>query len=85
MTFLLLASAAAAATAPQPAVSHQSRFTPPASHCPRTTQYYAWQRGQRMEPRKLTELPDANFYRAVYRVVDGCEVPVIVRYGVTGR
>ena len=83
MTLLLLAAAAAAT--PPPAVTHQSRFKPPAAHCPRSVQYYAWQRGQKMEPRKLTELPDANAYRAVYRLVNGCEVPVVVRYGVTGR
>ena len=83
MTLLLLAAAATAA--PLPAVTHSSRFTPQGAHCPQAVQYYAWQRGRKMEPRKLAELPDANAYKAVYRRVNGCEVPVVVRYGVTGR
>jgi hypothetical protein len=33
---------------------------------------------------KLTELPPADAYSAVYRVVDGCEAPIVIRYGVTG-
>ena len=36
-------------------------------------------------PRKLTELPEANAYAAVYRVIDGCEEPVMVRFDVGGR
>ena len=31
------------------------------------------------KPQKLTELPDAQTYAAVYRVVDGCAVPVLYR------
>ena len=57
----------------------------PARNCPRTTSYYAWDRGKSVAPRKLNELPPANVYSTVYRRVDGCEVPVIVRYGVGGR
>ena len=76
---LLLAAAFSAAT-PQQA---SPLSTAPA--CPRTTGYYAWQRGKQVAPRKLTELPPANAYYTVYRRIDGCMVPVIVKYGVGGR
>ena len=49
-------------------------------HCPATTSYYAWDRGKSVAPRKLDELPPANVYATVYRRVDGCEAPVIVKY-----
>jgi hypothetical protein len=53
--------------------------------CPQTARYYAWQRDKAVRPQKLTHLPDANAYAAVYRRVAGCEVPLVVRYGVSGR
>jgi len=46
--------------------------------CPRTTSVYAWQRGKSLKPQKLTELPDAKGYMAVYRRVGGCEMPMTV-------
>ena len=53
----------------------------PAS-CPQTTSYYAGTgsayQGDRMAPKRLTELPPAVGYMAVYRTVDGCEVPLTV-------
>ena len=79
MTPLLMLSTIAAAT---PAVAQPSAFKPPAAHCPRTTNYHAWTRDRALTPRKLNELPAANAYRAVWRLVNGCEVPVVVRYGV---
>ena len=57
----------------------------PAKNCPQTTSYYAWDRGKSVAPRKLTQLPPANVYSTVYRRVDGCEVPIVVKYGVGGR
>jgi hypothetical protein len=36
-------------------------------------------RGDPGKPQKLTELPDAQTYAAVYRVVNGCAVPVLYR------
>jgi hypothetical protein len=36
-------------------------------------------RGDPSKPQKLTELPDAQTYAAVYRVVNGCAVPVLYR------
>jgi hypothetical protein len=42
-------------------------------------------RGKPLTPRRLNELPDGNLYLTVYRRIDGCEVPIVVRYGVSGR
>jgi hypothetical protein len=36
-------------------------------------------RGDPSKPQKLTELPDAQAFAAVYRVVNGCAVPVLYR------
>ena len=48
--------------------------------CQRTTTYLADQaglyRGQPLTPRKLTELPPAIGYMAVYRHIGGCEEPL---------
>lgn len=78
---LLLAAVLAATHMNAP--PSQSAATRP--HCTHATSYYAWQRGKRVKPQALTELPDANLYLPVYRRVDGCEVPIIVKYGVSGR
>jgi hypothetical protein len=52
----------------------------PASHCPRITSYFADRnglyRGQPLMPKKLTELPPATAYMAVYRHIGGCEAPL---------
>ena len=37
----------------------------------------AW-RGEPVTPKKLTELPPAESYKAVYRTVNGCEEPMTV-------
>jgi hypothetical protein len=34
---------------------------------------------------KLSELPDADMYRAVYRRIGKCEAPIIIKYGLVGR
>lgn len=51
--------------------------------CVNATNHYAGKtsiyRGDPAKPRKLTELPQAETYAAVYRVVDGCAVPVLYR------
>jgi hypothetical protein len=59
-------------------------------NCPRTTNYMADRigqyRGQRLAPRKLTELPPAIGYMAVYRVIEGCEAPMtMVEYRNSSR
>ena len=82
----MLLFALALVTVPTPAVAAPD--TPRASRsttCPRTTSVYAWRRGEPLQPRKLTELPPANAYSAVYRRIGGCEVPVVVKYGVNSR
>ncbi|MFL6753171.1 MAG: hypothetical protein ACJ8FL_08125 [Sphingomicrobium sp.] len=52
----------------------------PSADCPRTTSYLADKsglyRGQPPRPRKLTELPPATAFMAVFRHIGGCEVPL---------
>lgn len=52
----------------------------PVKECPRTTSYFADQagiyRGQPLTPKKLTELPPAVTYMAVYRHIGECEAPL---------
>lgn len=68
-----------------PAVAHSSTPLAQAPDCPRTTAMHAFDRSKPLKPQKLGELPPANAYKAVYRLVRGCEVPVVVKYGVGGR
>jgi len=75
---LLLAVALSAATAIAPPVRS-------AKECPRTTPHIVVERGEPPQLRKLTELPPANMYSAVYRQVGGCEKPIVVRYNVGKR
>ena len=55
------------------------------ANCPATSRYEAGRRGKAPRTQKLTELPDADMYAAVYRRVGQCEIPIIVKYGVAGR
>ena len=84
---MLLIAAALFAASPTLAVAApdapKASLTSP--NCPRTTNYYAWQRGKSVKPQKLTQLPSANAYSAVYRIIGGCEVPIVVKYGVGRR
>ena len=53
-----------------------------ATECRKPTSYNAnggsaW-RGGPITPKKLTELPPATAYKAVYRIVNGCEEPLTV-------
>jgi hypothetical protein len=77
------APAQAAATA-QTAASAQK-----ADNCPRTTSHFAGKgatyQGAPLAPKKLGELPPAVGYMAVYRTVDGCEIPMTVTEYRTGR
>jgi hypothetical protein len=83
---MLLLAFAALTAAPQPPAAQTH---PTSSMCARTTSYLAdaesLYRGRPLTPRRLTELPDANLYFGVYRRIDGCEAPIIVKYGVSGR
>ena len=62
------------------AAPHQGAPDTSAFHCPRTSAYVAdaagAYRGQPLTPKKLTELPPATAYMAVYRQVGGCESPL---------
>ena len=73
---LLLAAALMAAPAVASPDSAPRAFGPASPHCPKTTSYYAWQRDQRLAPKKLTELPPATAYMSVVRIVNGCEAPL---------
>jgi hypothetical protein len=73
MLSLLLAGAISAAPTPF--------LKPPGWQCRSTTSHHAAQRGKTRTPRKLNELPTANMYKSVYLRVDGCDVPVVARYG----
>jgi hypothetical protein len=53
--------------------------------CPATSRYEAMKRGKAARAEKLNQLPDADLYRTVYRRIGQCEVPIIVKYGVSGR
>ena len=49
-------------------------------NCRRTTSYLAERsglyRGYRLTPKKLTQLPPATTYMAVFRHIGGCEAPL---------
>lgn len=78
--------AASTAQAPAPTVHSPQNIpaSPTSADCPQATSVHAWDRGKEVRPQKLNELPDANAYSAVLRRIGGCEVPIIVRYGVSG-
>jgi hypothetical protein len=73
----MLVSGAASGAGP---VQSYAPGASPASHCPRITSYLADEsglyRGQPLTPKKLTELPPATAYMAVYRHIGGCEAPL---------
>ena len=39
----------------------------------------------RAAPKKLDQLPPAQHYLTVYRAIDNCPAPVIVRYGIGNK
>ena len=92
LALAISAPAPAAGPAPDHAVStpHSSAelSAPEAANCPRTTSHYAGKGsmypGAPLTPKKLTELPPASSYMAVYRTVDGCEVPLTMTEYRTG-
>jgi hypothetical protein len=95
-SFVLLATLAAAApalaadsTSPRanPSMDKREIINPnglTSSLCPPTSRYEAARRGGKLGPSLLNQLPAADMYKAVYRRVDGCEAPIIVRYDVGG-
>lgn len=84
---LMALAISAPATAAEPAVKVPNAQAP--SNCPRATSHFAGKgslyRGDRVVPRKLAELPPAIGYMAVYRTVNGCEVPMTIVEYRTGR
>jgi hypothetical protein len=99
MLFVLAVSAPAASAGPVPAQAPTPAVTLPvarnpiasgtADNCPRTTSHYAGKgsvyRGEPVAPQRLTELPPAIGFMAVYRTVNGCEVPMTIVEYRTGR
>jgi hypothetical protein len=53
--------------------------------CPATSWYEAARRGGKLKRQRLNELPAASAYKAVFRHIDKCLAPIIVRYGVGER
>ena len=53
---------------------------PKAANCPITSRSEAMKRGKKLNPKFLTELPGADHYKAVYRIIDGCEVPILADF-----
>lgn len=100
MRILLLTATAAmlpqaSAAAPAQLFAHgvapaiESSIKTPPSECRRPTAYIAddrlvW-RDDNLQPRKLTELPPAQGFMAVYRVTNGCEDPMTMVEYRTGR
>ena len=86
MRMLVLAALAmtAAPLAAAPAKYQVPSVAAKPDHCPRAMSYQAYNRGKVAKPRKLNELPGAHQFAAVYRVVNGCQVPLIVRYNIGG-
>ena len=85
----ILAPSSAFATEPQIPASSAASPMPvinpggtKQAHCPATIAYQAMKKGKPLTGQKLSDLPPANLYLSVYRKIDGCEVPVIARYGI---
>jgi len=84
--FLLVASVTiATASAAAPVAAPWGPKALADSDCPRSATHPTFEHGESIKPQKLTELPSANQYLAVYRRINGCEVPLVVRYNVVGQ
>ena len=82
MLLLALALTAASPAAEMPVINPKANQP---EGCPATSRYEVSHRGKTPKAQRLNELPDADAYRAVYRRVGGCEIPVIVKYRVGNR
>jgi hypothetical protein len=78
--FLILAASSPVVAANPGSGTGQSAVSNGKFQCPRTTSYLAetggLYRGQPLQPRKLTELPPATAYMAVFRHIGACESPL---------
>lgn len=86
----LLPAAAGAADGKSPAavtvVPSKGVISPLGANCARPTSHYAYRQGEPLKPQKLTELPPGNMYSAVFRRdANGCEKPIVVKYGIGRR
>jgi hypothetical protein len=84
--FAIAAPAASAGPTPAPAVENFGAIAKDA--CRKPASYQAGpsvHRGKPEQPRKLTELPPATAFMAVYRTINGCEEPMTVIEYRTGR
>ena len=68
-----------AASAPPP------QAKAPESHCAKVAMHPSDAQPPQITPRRLGDEPPANLYRAVYRTVNGCMEPIIVRQRILGR
>jgi hypothetical protein len=84
VALLMLPSAAGAVRVQSTSDVKNARHSSSAE-CPQTTKHYAYRDDKPLTPRKLTELPPANAYSAVYRHIGGCEAPIVVKYGLGHR
>jgi hypothetical protein len=86
LAIVLLASIPGAVFAAAPrAMPMFSRDASTRASCPPISRYEVSRRGGKLAPRHLDELPAADLYKAVYRHVGGCNVPIIVRYNFGSR
>ena len=70
---------AAAAHGEPPAAARASGTT---ATCADPSMVHQARPDRRAKIHKLADLPPANLYLSVYRLVDGCQVPVIAGYGI---
>lgn len=87
LAIIILASApgsisAAASTQPARDMPLYNPDANASANCPPISRYEASRRAGRLAPRHLDELPAADLYKAVYRHVGGCNVPIIVRFNI---
>ena len=81
-TLLGLAATSAEPARDMPVIGPRSAQS---ANCPATSRYEAGKRGKVPKAEKLGDLPAADVYKTVYRRIGGCDVPIIVRYGVGER
>ena len=88
MGYLLAVLVAGVATIPVGAVPPKQTGNMPVLHpdkgrtteCPPISPHYAMKQGEGSALQKLNELPPAVHYKAAYRRIDGCQVPIIAGY-----
>lgn len=86
ITVLLAATGAAAADLSVP-IGDMPVFNPSGGPkaCPPISRFEAMKPVGRLAPQTLDQLPAADLYKAVYRRIGGCVVPIITGHGFGGR